>query len=123
MRTPSALRGRVVLALLAILAQLVVPHLHRLQVTGHATPATQEARQRTTSARTAFVDVGDAAASHTESSCAICQALAASHDFLVAAAHHAIPAANPLARIALLEARTAQAPAGPHAARSPPHTA
>lgn len=121
MRATRNLRASVALALLALVAQLVVPHLHRWQVAGHAASAAGDVHERAVASGAVVADVGDSAASHAESSCPICKALAASHDFLRATAQLAAPAANPIARIALLDAGTAHAPSGPHAARSPPH--
>lgn len=110
------LRTQLAIALLALLAQFVLPHVHRLQVTvRHEAAGTLHLP-----AGVATLESAHDAMGHAESRCPVCQALAASHDFLVATAPHPVPAVGSIAGGSLLDARTAHTPARAHAPRSPP---
>lgn len=109
-------RAELLVGLLALLAQIVLPHIHRWQVAAHRDPT----GALHLAASTTTLEAEHAVADHTESRCPVCQALAASHDFLLTTAHHPTPATSALVTGALLDARTAHAPARAHAPRSPP---
>ncbi|MFN8599004.1 MAG: hypothetical protein U0842_00940 [Candidatus Binatia bacterium] len=118
-RTSAASRpmqARLALALLALLAQIILPHVHRLQVAArHDAPGVTNVADATPTLAAAHD-----ATEHAESQCPVCQALAASHDFLAATAHHPVPAASSIVRRGLHDARTGHTPARAHAPRSPP---
>lgn len=122
----EALRSRVarprwadvVAALLGLLAQIALPHVHRWQVAAHPVPDQLHAV-----AGTPALEASHAATGHAETGCPICQALAGSHDFLATATHRTALVASRLAHPTLSAARTAKRPAGEHAPRSPPHFA
>lgn len=110
------MQARLALALLALLAQIVLPHVHRLQIAArHDAPSAA-----TVVAATPTLAAAHDATEHADSQCPVCQALAASHDFLVATAHHTVPTSSSLVRGSLHDARTGHAPARAHAPRSPP---
>jgi hypothetical protein len=117
-RVARSLRADVVVALLALLAQIALPHVHRWQVAAHPVPD-----QLHVLAGTPALESEHAATGHAETGCPICQALAGSHDFLATAAHRTAPVTSALAHGALSAARTAQTPGGEHAPRGPPRFA
>ena len=117
-RAARPLRADVVAALLGLLAQIVLPHLHRWQVVAHTVPDQLHLVAGAPALVASHVTTG-----HAETSCPICQALAGSHGFLAAAMHRTAPVTSTLGHSALSAARTAQTPAGEHAPRSPPRFA
>lgn len=117
-RVARPLRADVVAALLGLLAQIVLPHVHRWQVAAHPVADPVHAV-----AAAPVLEASHAATGHAETSCPICQALAGAHEFLATATHRTAPVARTLAHAALSAARTTQTPAGAHAPRGPPRFA
>lgn len=79
-------------ALVVLLGQVILPHLHALQTGAHA--ATTDARAHRAAARLHDAPVAiECAASpaereHSESRCPVCQTLAHAHDFLPTTSRH-----------------------------------
>lgn len=117
-RVVRPLRAEVVAALLGLLAQIVLPHVHRWQVAAHPVP-----KQVHVATGVRVVEASHAATGHAETGCPICQALAGSHDFLATATHETAHVTSTLAHAGRSAARTAHTPAGEHAPRSPPRFA
>jgi hypothetical protein len=118
-RPSRPLRVDVVAALLALLAQIVLPHLHRWQVTTHR----GSVQELLVLADTPALETSHATPGHAETGCPICQALAGSHDFLASATQQTVPRTGPLSGLLLCAACMAQTPAGAHAPRGPPRFA
>lgn len=117
-RVARPLRANVVAALLGLLAQIVLPDVHRWQVAAQPVPD-----QLQVAAGGPALEASRDATGHAESSCPICQALAGSRDFLATATLATAPVTSTLAHAARPAARAAKTPAGEHAPRSPPRFA
>ncbi len=115
-RTGRLIRVEVVVALLALTAQLVLPVLHRWQAESHGAAA----RTTTASCDAAVAAERLATATHTETGCPICQALASSHDFVLAAAKQVTPAAPRIAPRPTSNATTTSVALPARAPRGPP---
>ena len=95
-------------ALVVLLGQVILPHLHALQTGAHA--ATTDARAHRAAARLHDAPVAiECAASpaereHSESRCPVCQTLAHAHDFLPTTSSHPALAEAMKARVEALRA-------------------
>ncbi|MBY0278348.1 hypothetical protein K2Z84_23715 [Candidatus Binatia bacterium] len=118
-RTGRLIRVEVMVALLALAAQLVLPVLHRWQAESHggAVPAKPVSGAASVAAERL------ATATHTEASCPICQALASTHDFLISAVEQVAPDAPRIVTRSTSDANTTSVALPARAARAPPATA
>lgn len=114
-RSGRSIRVEVMVALLALTAQLVLPVLHRWQAESHGAVA-----PTTTACATSVAAERLATATHTETGCPICQALASSHDFVLAAAEQVTPAAPRIVPRPTSDAATTRVALPARAPRGPP---
>lgn len=79
-------------ALLVLLGQVILPHLHAAQTGAHAAPADARTHRAAAVLEDASVAIACAASpaerEHSESRCPVCQTLAHAHDFLPTTSRH-----------------------------------
>lgn len=117
-------RTSVGIALLALLAQSSLPHLHQWLASRHGNDGVAATAQGAASTLGAAPSTDDRCTTgHTESGCPTCQALAQSRLFLSSAAASPRPLAVAIARPHPLPAHAAATRPVAHAPRSPPSAA